>query len=136
MKCSREGCTNEGDDFIHVQLKGNYCRECAHWISKAHLTWTLENGPLFILGKTREDCERDRDSLYMLKHPELWGIRVESKVRVICVKHGTNFGSMKHGVIVEGDGPKIYLRELFSISDETVEYDSWEELVKAGWEVD
>lgn len=144
MKCSRQACNNEAEGFKHIQLNGNYCRECVKGIDSLHREYVLEHGSVFMTLKSRAECERDRDDLFMLSHPELWEASMTSK-RFICVKKRGHdiFASLSDpnagvGAMVEGDGPVVYLGNIllgqFDI-DKVERFDSYEELVKV-WEVD
>lgn len=138
MKCSGTACNNEADDFIHKQLGGNYCRKCARKIDSFHLEYVLKNGSLFRLSKTLEQCAQERDSLYVMKHPELWSSRTTSGLKCLHLKNKPFTVNQRYGAMFEGDGPQVYLKSVtsFDIALDPIVYESWEALLQDGWEVD
>jgi hypothetical protein len=140
MRCSREACTNEAEGFFHIQLKGNYCRECVKGIDSAHRSYVNEHGSLFMPLKTREQCIKDGDDLFFISHPELWNQPVGGK-KFVCMAKGDIWTSKeaKLGAMIEGDGPVVYVGNIFLgdfNEDRCERFNSYEELLQSGWKVD
>ncbi len=144
-KCFRTCCTNEAEGFKHIQLGGDYCRECVRFIDLAHPNYVLEHGSLFMPLKSLEMCMRDKDELFFVSHPEIWPHQVSGRKFIAMKRRGVDIfrSPMKDvesglGCMIEGDGPTVFLGNIFMgqfDEDRSERFGSYEELIQK-WQVD